>query len=727
MKNTTSVSAEVGGKTITIESGLLAKQASGSVTVQIGDTVLFSAATAASSVREGIDYFPLQVEYREKFYAAGRFPGGFFKREARPSEKETLVSRYTDRPIRPLFPKTYRNEVQIINMLLSADRVNDSDTISILAASAALTVSELPFNGPIAGVRVGRVNGEFIVNPTHEENAESDMELIYASTRDLPLMIEGGGSQISEEDLIAAMRVAHDECVKLIDIQLELRSKLGLPDKVVEEEEDDNTLIDAAKAICGETLAETLLIAGKIERQDKVTAIKNDLKTKMLEQFPEMTDEEFRATFDDLEIALVRSNVLDHGKRIDGRAFDEIRPLSGDTSILPRTHGSSIFMRGETQAVASVTLGTSKDTQSMDAITGGPTEKSFLLHYNFPHYSVGETGRLGGVSRREVGHGALAEKSLEEIMPDEYPYCVRVVSDVMGSNGSTSMASVCSGSMALMDAGVPIKGAVAGISVGLYSDGKDRSELVIDILGAEDHCGDMDFKVAGTKEGITGFQVDLKIKGLSWDLVERAFKMAHKGRLEILEFMSTVVASTREELSPYAPRIHELNIDPEKIGELIGPGGKNIRRITEITGTQIDIADDGIVKIFSVDAESLDMAIREVSATTAEAEVGAVYDGTVTGIKDFGVFVETIPGKDGLVHISELADFRVNTPEDVCQIGDQMWVKCIGIDERGRIRLSRREALKERGEQDTVKPPEGGGRRDDERGRDDRGGRGGRR
>ncbi len=721
MKNTTSVSAEVGGKTITIESGLLAKQASGSVTVQIGDTVLFSAATAASSVREGIDYFPLQVEYREKFYAAGRFPGGFFKREARPSEKETLVSRYTDRPIRPLFPKTYRNEVQIINMLLSADRVNDSDTISILAASAALTLSELPFNGPIAGVRVGRVNGEFIVNPTHEEKAESDMELIYASTRDLPLMIEGGGSQISEEDLIAAMRVAHTECVKLIDIQLELRSKLGLPDKVVEEEEEDNKLIDAAKVICGETLAETLLIAGKLERQDKVTAIKGDLKTKMTEQFPEMTDEEFRATFDDLEIALVRSNVLDHGKRIDGRAFDEIRPLSGDTSILPRTHGSAIFMRGETQAIASVTLGTSKDTQSMDAITGGPTEKSFLLHYNFPHYSVGETGRLGGVSRREVGHGALAEKSLEEIMPDEYPYCVRVVSDVMGSNGSTSMASVCSGSMALMDAGVPIKGAVAGISVGLYAGENDRTELVIDILGAEDHCGDMDFKVAGTKEGITGFQVDLKIKGLSWDLVERAFKMAHKGRLEILEFMSTVVANTREELSPYAPRIHELNIDPEKIGELIGPGGKNIRRITEITGTQIDIADDGIVKIFSVDAESLDMAIREVSATTAEAEVGTVYDGTVMGIKDFGVFVETIPGKDGLVHISELADFRVNTPEDVCQIGDQMWVKCIGIDERGRIRLSRREALKERGEQDTIKPPEGGGRRDDGRGRDDRG------
>ncbi|MDA0323352.1 MAG: polyribonucleotide nucleotidyltransferase [Verrucomicrobia bacterium] len=695
MRNTTSVSVDVGGKQITIESGLLAKQAGGAVTVQLGETVLFSASTRADHVREGIDYFPLQVEYREKFYAAGRFPGGFFKREQRPSEKETVTARFTDRPIRPLFPKYYRNEVQIINMLLSADGQNDSDAISILAASASLTLSEIPFMGPIAAVRVGRVDGQFIMNPTNEERETSDLDLIYACTRELPLMIEGGGKEIKEADLLAAMRLAQAECVKLIDAQLELRSKLGLPEKIVEEPASDDTILKAAHAKVGEELAAVLLIPGKLERQGKVSDIGARLKEALLVDFPEMTDEEYRSAFDDLEIELVRENVIKRGKRIDGRASDDVRPLSGDTGILPRTHGSALFQRGETQALTSVTLASAKDSQGLDGITGGPRQKSFLLHYNFPPYSVGECGRVGGVSRREIGHGALAEKSISEVMPDDYPYAVRVVSDVMGSNGSTSMGSVCSGSLALLDAGVPLKRPVAGISVGLFAS-EDKDELVIDILGAEDHCGDMDFKVAGTTEGITGFQADLKIRGLKWELVEAAFAMALKARLHILDFMSTVISEPRAELSPFAPRIHEVHIDPEKIGELIGPGGKNIRRITELTGTQIDIGDDGTVKVYSSDGESLEMAIREIDAITAEADVGSIYDGVVTGVKDFGAFVEILPGKDGLVHISELADFRVNTVEDICTVGDQMWVKCIGIDDRGRVRLSRREALKDK-------------------------------
>ena len=700
MKNTTTVIVEVDGKEIKIDTGHLAKQAGGSVTVQLGDTVLFSAATMADNIREGIDYFPLQVEYREKFYAAGRFPGGFFKREQRPSEKETVTARFTDRPLRPLFPKYLRNEVQVINMLLSADGQNDSDALSILAGSTSLMLSEIPFYGPIAGVRVGRVDGTFIVNPTNDERANSDLDLIYAATREHPLMIEGGANEVKEEDLLAAMRLAQDECVKLIDAQLELRSKLGLPEKVVEEPERDTSVLDAARTRAEGELADALLIAGKLERQNTVSEIRTRLEEQMKADLPEMTDEDFRSAFDDLEIEIVRRNVIERGKRIDGRAFDAVRPLDGEVGVLPRTHGSAIFQRGETQVLATVTLASAKESQGQDAITGGPTEKAFLLHYNIPPYSVGECGRIGGAGRREIGHGALAEKSVAVMIPPDYPYAVRVVSDIMGSNGSTSMGSVCSGTLALMDAGVPIIRPVAGISVGLFADEK-KSELVIDILGTEDHCGDMDFKVSGTTEGITGFQVDLKIRGLEWPLVEKAFEMARTARLEILDFMSTVMSEPRAEMSPYAPRIHEVNIAPEKIGELIGPGGKNIRRITELTGTQIDINDDGVVKIYSNDGESLEMAVREVSLITAEAEIGEIYDGTVSGVKDFGAFVEIIPGKEGLVHISELADHRVKSVDDICKVGDQMWVKCIGIDERGRIRLSRREALQDKDGQES--------------------------
>lgn len=694
MKDALSVSAQVGTQTITLEAGLLAQQAAGSCTIQLGDTVLFSAVTNTEKPREGIDYFPLQVEYREKFYAAGRFPGGFFKREARPSENEILTARFTDRPIRPLFPEDYRNDVQINNMLLSADGVNDSDILNITASSAALVISEIPFMGPVAGVRVGRVNGEFIINPTHDQREQSDLDLVYAGNRDLPLMIEGGGKEVAEADLVAAMKIAQEACVKLCDLQLELRRAMGKPDKVIATPDQDSTLLDAAREKVGAELAEVLQIAGKLERQAAVASVQEKLKSALLEQDPDMTDEAFRAMFDALEIETVRSNVLQHGKRVDGRAFDELRELKAQVSLLPRTHGSAVFNRGETQALGTVTLGTRSDKQHMDAITGGKTDKRFMLHYNFPPYSVGECGRLGTTGRREIGHGALAERSLIEVIPEDYPYTVRLVSDIMGSNGSSSMASICVGTLAMMDAGIPIKAPVAGISIGLFT-GEDKAELVTDILGTEDHCGDMDFKVAGTRQGVTGFQVDLKIKGLTWDLVEKSFTMAKEARLKILDYMESVIPAPRNELSPYAPRIETLTIDPEKIGELIGPGGKNIRGITERSGAQVDIAEDGTVSIYARTGESMDIAMKEIKMISMDPEEGVIYEGKVTGVKDFGAFVEILPGRDGLVHISELADFRVNSVEDICKVGDVMRVKCIGIDDRGRVKLSRRAAMQD--------------------------------
>jgi polyribonucleotide nucleotidyltransferase len=694
MKNTTSVSVMLGNQELTIEAGLLAQQAAGSCTVRLGDTVLFSAVTNTDKPREGIDYFPLQVEYREKFYAAGRFPGGFFKREGRPSEGEILASRFTDRPIRPLFPADYFNDVQINNMLLSADGQNDSDVLSIVASSASLTLSEIPFLGPIAGVRVGRVDGEFIVNPTHDQREQSDIDLVYSSTRELPLMIEGGGKEISEADLVAAMKFAQEACVKICDAQLELRAKLGLPEKVVTVSEPDTALIEAAREAVGAEFAEVLQIAGKLERQGKVNDVKASLKETLQAKFEDMTAEQFRSMFDEFEIETLRNNVLEHGKRVDGRPFDALRELKADVGILPRTHGSAVFNRGETQSLGTVTLGTRSDKQSFDAITGGKGEKRFMLHYNFPPYSVGECGRLGFTGRREIGHGALAERSLREVIPEDYPYTVRVVSDIMGSNGSSSMASICVGSLAMMDAGVTITAPVAGISIGLFS-GNGKAELVTDILGTEDHCGDMDFKVAGTRKGITGFQVDLKIPGLSWDLVDSAFEQAKKARFEILDFMESVLPAPREELSVHAPRIEQVQIDQDKIGELIGPGGKNIRRITELSGAQIDIDEEGMVSIYASNSEAMELATREVQMISMDPEEGELYEGRVTGIKEFGAFVEILPGKDGLVHISEMADCRINSVDDICKIGDTMWVKCIGIDDRGRVKLSRRAAMQE--------------------------------
>ncbi len=675
------------------ETGLLAKQADGAVLCGVGENIVFSAVTAAKEAKEGCDFFPLQVEYREKFYAAGRFPGGYIKREARPSEKEILTMRVTDRPIRTLFPDNFHREVQINNMLMSCDGTLDTDVLSVNASSAALTLTDLPFDGPIGAVRIVRNDGQWIINPNHDQLAASDIDLTYCGSRDKVMMIEGSAKEIPEAEFIEAMKTAHVEVIKIIDGQLELRKALGLPEKVYAPEPKDTTLIDKARELVGEKFKELMKISGKLERQDAVSALKEELKPQMKELFEDMTEDQFFHTFHDLEVETVRKNVTEGGTRIGGRGMLELRELDVQVGVLPRTHGSAIFGRGETQTICMVTLGTSKETQRFDAVTGGVDEKSFILHYNFPPYSVGEVGRLGMTGRREIGHGNLAERSIAPVMPDEFPYSVRVVSEVMGSNGSSSMASACGGCLALMDAGVPLKAPVAGISVGLFTDDKGASVEVIDILGAEDHCGDMDFKVVGTRKGITGFQVDLKVHGLNWDQVTEAFEIARKGRNDILDYMESVLPAPRADLAASAPRITTVKIDPEKIGALIGPGGKHIRAITDSSGAQIDIQEDGTVNIFAVDAEAMESAISQVNALTAEIEIGKTYDGKVIAVKDFGAFVECMPGKEGLVHISEMANERVGSVSDICAPGDAMRVKCIDIDNQGRVRLSRKAAL----------------------------------
>jgi polyribonucleotide nucleotidyltransferase len=693
MKGTTKVEFEVGGKSMVFETGLLARQADGAVTCGIGDNIVFSAVTSAKEAREGCDFFPLQVEYREKFYAAGRFPGGYIKREARPSEKEILTMRVTDRPIRTLFPDGFHREVQINNMLMSCDGQLDTDILSVNAASAALTLTDLPFDGPIGAVRIARNDGEWIINPTHEQLEASDIDLTYCGSRDKVMMIEGTADEMPESEFIAAMKRAHEEVVKIIEGQLELRKACGLPEKVYEPIAKDTTLLDKARELAGEKFKELMKISGKIERQDAVTALKEELKPQMEELFEEMTEDEYFHAFHDLEVETVRKNVIEGGTRIGGRGMLELRELDAQVGVLPRTHGSAIFGRGETQTICTVTLGTTKETQGLDAVTGGVSEKDFILHYNFPPYSVGEVGRLGMTSRREIGHGNLAERSIVPVLPDEFPYTVRVVSEIMGSNGSSSMATACGGCLALMDAGVPLKAPVAGISVGLFSDDKGASIQVIDILGAEDHCGDMDFKVVGTRKGITGFQVDLKVHGLDWDQVAEAFEIARKGRCDILDYMESVLPAPRAELAATAPRITTIKIDPDKIGALIGPGGKNIRAITDASGAQIDIEEDGTVNIFAVDAEAMQSAIDGVNACTAEIEIGKTYDGKVITVKDFGAFVECMPGKEGLVHISEMANERIDSVDSICKPGDAMRVKCIDIDNQGRVRLSRKAVL----------------------------------
>ncbi len=696
MQDTKKFTADIAGRELVVETGLLARQAAGAVTVSLGDTTVFCAVTRTDTPREGIDFFPLQCEYREKFYAAGKFPGGFFKREARPSSKEILTARMCDRPIRPLFPDGYYNDVQVNATLIQSDGTREADFLAVNAASAALHISDVPFMGPIGCVRIGRVDGEWVINPTHEQKARSDIDLLYAGLRGKFLMMEGSASEVSDEDFLAALKRAHEEVEKIIDLQIEMRRALGLPDKDIKDVPQPADKMDFIRAEGGAALAEALLVPGKLERQEKVEAIRKDLLAKVSAKWPEIDAVGFVHLFDALEIETVRANLLERGKRIDGRGQHEIRPLYAQVGVLPRVHGSAIFNRGETQSLATVTLGTKKDAQELDSVTGGPLSKRFMLHYNFPPYCTGEVGRLGSTGRREIGHGALAERSIAEVLPDDFPYSIRVVSEIMGSNGSSSMASICNGCLALMDAGVPLKRTVAGISVGLFTTpDMSKKVLVTDILGAEDHCGDMDFKVGGTRKGITGFQVDLKLRGLTWDLVEGAIKAAHDARLKIIDFMESVIPAPRAELNKFAPRIKEVHIPVDKIGALIGPGGSNIRSIVETTGAQIDVDDDGKVSIFASSAESMKAAEEAVLSVAAEAEPGKIYEGTVTGVKEFGAFVQILPGIDGLCHISELSDKRVPSVDAVCKVGDKMLVKCLDVDDRGRIKLSRRAAMQE--------------------------------
>jgi polyribonucleotide nucleotidyltransferase len=703
MKQKHNVSAEKLG--IQISTGTLAGLASGAVTISKGDTNVFVSATAATTLRPGQDFFPLTVDYREKFTAAGRFPGGYFKREGKPSEKEILTSRLCDRPLRPLFPKGFLNEVQVIGYLLSTDQINEADVLMVNGASAALMISDIPWTGPIGCVRLGEIDGEFVVNPTNEQMYDSTLDLIYVGSEKEMMMIEGSADQIPEERFVQALEFAHESIQEIITAQKELAELCGKPKKEFDLVQAPEEVLALCREITGNRMEEAIFAPSKQERQVAVDAVKEEASAACEEKFGEDFDSDHvKMAFEVIQEEVYRENILVRGKRADGRGPNDLREITCETGVLPRVHGSAVFTRGETQSLVLSTLGTSRDVQDLDGLTGGPTAKSFILHYNFPPFSVGEAGRFGFTSRREIGHGALAERSVLPVLPpeDDFPYAIRLVSEIMSSNGSTSMASVCGGSLALMDAGVPLSKHVAGISTGLVAEMDDQGNIIkhvvlTDIIGAEDHFGDMDFKVCGTRDGVTGFQLDLKIQGLPFDIAKEAVKQVTEARMQILSVMEEAQPTHRKKLREHAPRIETVQIDPEKIGALIGPGGKNIRRITEVTGANIDIDEDnsGKVRIYATDTQAMERALQEIDLVTGEIEAGKTYRGIVRGVKEFGAFVECLPGKEGLCHISELADFRVNKTEDICKLGDEIIVKCIGIDDKGRVKLSRRAALEE--------------------------------
>ncbi|MBP6603373.1 MAG: polyribonucleotide nucleotidyltransferase [Verrucomicrobiales bacterium] len=696
------ITCQVGTQEMTIETGKMGKLADGAVTVQVGETVVIVTAVSQTKVREGQDWFPLSVEYKEKAAAAGRFPGGYFKREGRPTEKEILTCRMTDRPLRPLFPKGYLYDTQVVALLLSADGVNDADILSINGASAALCVSDIPFAGPVGAVRIGLIGDDFVVNPTFDERLESTLDLVYVGLRDKVIMIEGGGKEVPDEKFKESLIFAQKAIQPLLDAQEELARRVGKPKRTVALMEVQDELLEVAYQVAGDRIEDALYKASKIERGSAVSALRKEVSEAILAKYPEANEFAISQAFDYLQKKAFRISILDKGQRCDGRDIDTIRPLSGEVGVLPRTHGSGLFARGETQALSIATLAPADEKQYFDNYAGGEDSKRFLLHYNFPPFSVGETGRMGGMNRREIGHGALAEKSIEPVIPAEadFPYAIRVSSEVMESNGSTSMASVCSGVMALLDAGVPLIRPVAGISCGLVTEfeGDDLKRYVtmLDIIGNEDFMGDMDFKLCGTSQGVTGFQLDLKLSGLSLDILLEGVDKATKGRFTVLEVMNGIISAPKA-LSEHAPRIETIKIDPQKIGELIGPGGKNIKGIQAETGADINISDDGTVSIYAAHQEALNRAIELVRRTTAEIEVGKTYYGKVVSTTNFGAFVEVLPGKDGMVHVSELADFRVNEVTDVVKVGDMIYAKCIGVDERGRVKLSRKAAMAEKG------------------------------
>jgi polyribonucleotide nucleotidyltransferase len=686
----------LGGREFTIETGRIAKQADGAVLVSQGETIVLVTAVSERTPNEGVDFFPLTVDYREYGYAAGRIPGGYFKREGRPTEKEILTSRLTDRPIRPLFPEGYRHETQIVSMVISADDENDPDVLSITGASAALYLSDIPFNSPIAGVRVGLVDDKYIVNPTYEQQRQSKLNLTVAGSEEAIVMVEAGAKGESEQVMIEALMFAHGEIKKLCALQrsmfetLQIKKREFIPKSINEELFKDTEEKYSAE------LREALDVSNKtkLESYEKI----DQLKAQCIEAYPEDQPEiraEVGELFDRLKERIFRDDILNNRRRPDGRRFSEIRPITTEVGWLPRTHGSSLFTRGETQALVTVTLGTSQDVQYVDSLETGEYKRRFMLNYNFPPFSVGETGRMGSPGRREIGHGALAQRALEGVIPGEedWPYTVRVVSDITESNGSSSMATVCGGSLALMDAGVPIKSAVAGVAMGLVMEDK-KYAILTDIAGAEDHYGDMDFKVAGTRDGITALQMDIKVTGLNHQILAEALEQARKGRIYILDKMEESIRESRAEISKYAPRIITLQIPVDKIRDVIGPGGKVIRGIQEKTGAKIDISDDGKVAIATPNAEAAEAALQMVRDLTAEAEVGKTYLGTVSRIVDFGAFVEIFPGLDGLLHVSEIADYRVRDVRDELKEGQQILVKCIGV-EGNKIRLSRKAVLKE--------------------------------
>ena len=691
----------VGTNPITIETGKLAKLADGAVTVRCGDTIILVTAVSATKVKPGQTWFPLSVEYKEKASAAGVFPGGYFKREGRPTEKEILTCRMTDRPLRPLFPKGYFYDTQIIAILLSADGENDADVLSMNGASAALCLSDIPFGGPIGAVRVGRVNGQFVINPTFAQRDESDLDLIYVGNKTDVIMIEGQADELPEADFVDALRFAQEAVTKLVELQEELVKLAGKEKRTFDPVLAKENLLEIAYEIAGDRIESAIYAPTKTERAKKVGALRDEVEAAIKERAPEATDFDVEQAFEYLQKKAFRISIMEKGVRADGRTIDQLRPLYAEADPLPRVHGSALFARGETQALAIATLAPAEEKQMFDNYAGGENEKRFILHYNFPPFSVGETGRMGGINRREIGHGALAERSIEPVIPatEDFPYAIRVSSEVTESNGSTSMATVCSGTMSLLSAGVPLIRPVAGISVGLVTEWQDETTLkehkcLLDIIGSEDFYGDMDFKLCGTSEGVTGYQLDLKLPGLPLSILEEAITIAKNARGTILDKMAEAIAKPNE-LSPHAPRIVTVKIPADRIGELIGPGGKNIKGIQAESGAEINIEDDGTVHIYASKAEGLECARNMIERMFAEIEINKVYTGKIVSITAFGAFMEVLPGKDGLIHVSELAEGRTEKVEDVVKKGDLVTAKCIGVDEKGRVKMSRRAYLRD--------------------------------
>ncbi|MCU0613918.1 MAG: polyribonucleotide nucleotidyltransferase [Desulfobacterales bacterium] len=693
-----SFKAEFGDKPLTIQTGKVAKQASGAVIVQYGETIVLVTAVSSHDERPGIDFLPLSVEYQEKIYAAGRIPGNYFRREiGRPSEKETLTSRLIDRPIRPLFPKDYRSEIQVIATVLSMDQENDPDMLAMIGASAALEISDIPFAGPIAAMRVGRIDGVLKANPTIEELGNSDLSIIVAGSKTGVVMVEGGSDFISEKDMVDAIFFAHREMQPIIELQEKLKESAGKPKRLHVSTEPDEQLVKTVKEKAASAIRNAIVIPEKV---DRITALR-ELKIKLMEELKENYEdrkEEISAIFHDVHKHICRDLIVKEGLRIDGRKFDEIRPISCQVGLLPRTHGSALFTRGETQVLGVVTLGSGPDEQRVETLSGEEF-RPFMLHYNFPPFSVGEVKRISGPSRRDIGHGGLSTRALERVMPpkQQFDYTVRVVSEVFESNGSSSMGTVCAGAMALMDAGVPISAPVSGIAMGLVKEG-DKVVVLSDILGDEDHTGDMDFKITGTAQGITAVQMDIKIHELPRDILEKALEQAREGRLHILSKMIEAIDKPRLSISQYAPKVTTIKINPDKIREIIGPGGKVIRALQAETNTQIEVQDDGSVKIAATSQKDADAALERIHEITREPEVGAIYEGTVVKTTDFGAFVQILPGTDGLVHISQLATKRVKTVTDVVKEGDTLKVKVLEITRDGKIRLSHKAILEEEDE-----------------------------